>query len=157
MESKKNILVLCVGYPFQGDTGFGYHVFKALEKVDLPANVELLEVGESASEFDYLIDGREKMIVVDSFQTKDPAATIVQLKKNEVPMTVDGVTDIGKYHLLDTLEQIQISGHCPETLFIGIVPKSVEPMTPQPQLTPEVEEKVPEVIDIILKKIENWG
>jgi hydrogenase maturation protease len=157
MEYTKNILILCVGYPFHGDTGVGYHVAKALGKIDLPENVEVLEVGESASEFDYLIDGRDKMIVVDSFRTKDPYGTIVELKQNEVPMTVEGVTDLGKYHILDTLEQIQMSGQCPETIFIGVVPKDFETMTPVPELTPEVGEKIPEVVNRIVGYIERWG
>jgi hydrogenase maturation protease len=157
MESMKKILILCVGYPFHGDSGFGYHVFQALRKMDLPEDVEILEVGESASEFDFLIDGRDKMFVVDAFRTQDPCGTIVQLEASEVPMTVDGVTDLGKYHLLDTLDQIQMSGHCPETIFIGVVPKDFETMTPEPTLTPEVREKVPEVIERIMEHIERRG
>ena len=72
-------------------------------------------------------------------------------------MTVDGVTDLGKYHILDTLEQIQMSGHCPETLFIGVVPKDFETMTPIPELTPEVREKIPEVVNRIVGYIEKWS
>ncbi len=153
----KNTLILCTGYPYTCDTGFGYHVSKVLEAMQLPENVECLEVGESASEFDYLIDGREKMIVVDAFQTKDAPGTIVRLKAEEVPVTLDGVTDLGKYHLMDTLEQISVSGKCPETLFVGVVPKDTETDTPIPQLTPEIEAKIPEVIDIIVKEINKGG
>jgi hydrogenase maturation protease len=121
--------------------------------MELPENVECLEVGESASEFDYLIDGRDKMIVVDAFRTKDDPGTIVRLKAEEVPVTVDGVTDLGKYHLMDTLEQITLSGKCPETLFVGVAPKDTQTHTSTPQLTPEIEAKIPEVIDVILKEI----
>lgn len=150
----KNILILCVGYPYTCDTGFGYHVSKVLQEMQLPENVECLEVGESASEFDYLIDGRDNMIVVDAFQTKDEPGTIVCLKPDEVPVTVDGVTDLGKYHLLDTLEQISVSGKCPETLFVGVVPKDTETDTPRPHLTPEIQGKIPEVVNLIMEEIE---
>ena len=148
----KSILILCTGYPYTCDTGFGYHVWKVLEKMKLPENVECLEVGESASEFDYLIDGRDKMIVVDAFQTKEEPGTIVRLKPDEVPVTVDGATDLGKFHLMETLEQINISGKCPETLFIGVVPKDTTD-TPNPQLTPEIESKIPEVIDLVMEEV----
>jgi hydrogenase maturation protease len=130
---------------------------KFLQEMELPENVECLEVGESASEFDYLIDGRDKMIVVDAFRTKDDPGTIVQLKAKEVPVTVDGVTDLGKYHLMDTLDQISASGKCPETLFVGVVPKDTETDTPIPQLTPEIKAKIPEVIDVILEEINKGG
>ena len=149
----KDTLILCVGYPFSCDKGFGYRVSQILEEMDLPENVEMLEVGECASEFDHEIDGRKKMIVVDSFQTGQEPGTIVRLKAEEVPMTVDGITDLGKYHLLDTLEQIQLSGDCPDTIFIGVAPKDVETDTPRPKLTPEIEAKVQEVVDMILKEV----
>jgi len=152
MESeKKNILILCAGHPFSSDAGFGFYVAKVLEKMELPGNVEVLEVGESASEFPYLIEGKDKMIVVDVFQTKDKPGTIVRLKPDEVPVTVNGVTDVAKFHLMDTLAQINISGKCPETIFIGVVPNDIK--TTSPQLTPEVESKISEIIDLIMREI----
>jgi hydrogenase maturation protease len=147
----ESILILCTGYPYTCDTGFGYHVAEVLEKMDLPENVKCVEVGESASEFPHLIDGMDKMIVVDVFQTNAKPGTIVCLRPDEVPVTVNGVTDVAKFHLMETLEQISMSGKCPETLFIGVVPKDVE--TIGVQLSPEIQSKVPEVLDLIMEKI----
>jgi hydrogenase maturation protease len=149
----EGILILCTGYPYTCDTGFGYHVARMLKEMDLPENVECLEVGESASEFPHLIEGRDKMIVVDVFQTKDKPGTIVCFRPDQVPVTVNGVTDVGKYHLMETLEQISLSGKCPETLFIGVVPADVE--TISAELSPEIESKIPEVIDLIMEKIDS--
>lgn len=148
---KKNILILCTGYPFETDRGFGLRVAKVLEKKQLPENVEFLEVGESASMIPSFIEGKDKMIVVDVFQTNDKPGAIVRLKPEEVPVTVEGVTDVSKFHLLETLEQIRISGKCPETIFIGVVPKDVK--TTGSQLTPEIESKVPEVVELIMEEI----
>jgi len=147
----KNILILCAGYPYTCDTGFGYHVAKALEQMDIPENVECIDVGESASEFPHVIDGMDKMIVVDVFQIDAEPGTIVCLSPEEVPITVNGVTDVGKLHLIETLDEIKISGKCPETLFVGVVPKDVR--TPALQLSPEIESKIPEVIKLIMEKI----
>ena len=147
----KNILVLCTGYPYSCDTGFGLHVAKVLEGMQLPENVEVIEVGESSSEVSHIIEGKDKMIVIDVFQTKDPPGTILRLQPEKVPVTVDGVTDLAKYHLMETLEQISLSGKCPETVFIGVVPKDIESISSQ--LTPEIESKIPEVINVILEEI----
>ena len=147
----KRALILCTGYPYTCDTGFGYHVSKALEQMDLPENVECLEVGESASEFPHVIDGMDRMIVVDVFQIDADPGTIVCLSPGEVPLTVNGVTDVGKHHLMETLDDITASGKCPETLFIGVVPKDVR--TPAMELSPEIESKIPEVIKLIMEKI----
>jgi len=146
----KSILILCIGYPYTCDRGFGYHVAKRLEKIELPENVECLEVGESSSEFDYLIDGRDKMIVVDAFQTKDEPGTILHMTPENLPLKLGPGTDMGKFHLLETLEELQISGKSPETIFVGVVPKDIETETPVPQLTSEIESRIPEVIDLIM-------
>jgi hydrogenase maturation protease len=148
----KSILILCGGHPFICDDGFGHHVANRLLKMDLPENVECMDCGYSASEFDDVIEGKDKMIFVDIFRTKDRPGTIVRFKPEEVPLTVDGVTDVPKLHLIELLNDISMSGKCPETVFIGIVPK--EPDTVSEQLTPEIESKIPEVIDLIMEEID---
>jgi len=148
---ENNILILCSGYPFTSDTGFGFHVAKVLEKMHLPENVEFLEVGESASETPHIIEGKDKLIIVDVFQTKDKPGTVVRLKPEEVPIFVNGMWDIPKFHLMETLKQIELSGKLPETIFIGVVPKDITTM--RSKLTPEIERKIPEVIDLIMKEI----
>jgi hydrogenase maturation protease len=149
---KKNILILCCGYPYQTDKGFGYHVSKKMEKMDLPENVEFMEVGESASMMPGIIAEKEKLIVIDFFQTKDRPGTVVRLKIEEVPVTVDGLTDIAKSHFMDTLQHLKVIGQCPQTIiFIGVVPQDIQ--TESLSLTPEIEEQIPKVIDMILAEI----
>jgi len=105
----KNILILCAGYPCFYDKGFSFHVAKVLERMQLPENVEVMEVGESASEVPHLIESRDKMIVVDVFQAKDEPGTVLRLKPKEVLLTVDGITDAAKYHLMEILQQTSLS------------------------------------------------
>ncbi len=150
---EKNILILCCGYPFQTDKGFGYHVYKVLEKMKLPDNVDLLEVGESACMIPAFIADAEKLVVIDVFQTKDAPGTLVRLKPSEVPVTVNGLTDVPKFHLMETLEQLTIINKCPETIFIGVVPKDIT--TESMKLTPEIEEKIPELVKMVFQEINN--
>jgi Ni,Fe-hydrogenase maturation factor len=51
------------------------------------------------------------------------------------------------------LDQVAISGKCPETIFIGVVPKELHELSEEP--TPEVKEKIPQVVDMILEEINN--
>jgi hydrogenase maturation protease len=148
---RKDILILCCGYPYQTDKRFGYQVAKVLEGVRLSENVESVEVGESACMIPSFIAGRKKLIVIDVFQTKDKPGTIVRLKPEEVPVTVDGLTDIPKFHLMETLDQLRLIGTLPETIFIGVVPKDI--VTESLTLTPETESKISPVIDLILEEI----
>jgi hydrogenase maturation protease len=152
---KKNILILCCGYPYASDAGFGYHVWKALEKTKLPENVDIMEVGHSACMVPHVIEGKDKLIVIDIYNTDDKPGSVVRLRQNEVPLMVHGKTDTAKLHLLDTLQGIELTGKCPETIFIGVVP--VDTDTESERLTPEIESKVPVVIEMVMKEIDSWS
>jgi hydrogenase maturation protease len=147
----KNILILCTGYPFGTDAAFGSHVFKAMEKMRLPENVELMDVGEFASLVPNDIEGRDKLVVIDVFRTGDKPGTLVRLKPEEMPIPWDDATDVAKFHLLETIQDFTLLGNCPETILIGVVPKDIK--TIGTELTPEIESKIPEVIDMIMKEI----
>lgn len=147
----KTILILCGGHPFACDDGFGYHVAKKLCEMDLPENVECIECGYSASEYPHEIDGREKLIFVDAFRSQKGPGTVLRMKAEEMELIVDGITDVPKWHLLDLLHEINICGKCPETVFIGVVPKEIN--TVSEELTPEIESKIPAVIELIMEEI----
>jgi hydrogenase maturation protease len=148
----KDILILGGGHPFACDDGFGCHVVKRLLEMDLPENVECMDCGYSASEFVDVIDGKEKMIYVDAFRCNNKeVGTIVRMKPEELELTVDGITDVPKFHLIEILHEIALSGKCPETVLIGVVPKEINKTSEE--LTPEIQQKVPEVIDLIMKEI----
>lgn len=150
-KNEKNILILCTGYPFGTDAAFGSHVFKAMGKMRLPENVELMDVGEFASLVPNDIEGREKLIVIDVFRTGDKPGTLVRLKPEKMPIPWDDATDVAKFHLLEILQDFYLMGKYPETILIGVVPKDIK--TIGTELTPEIEKKIPEVIDLIMKEI----
>jgi len=151
-----SILVLCGGHPFCCDDGLGYHVAKRLWEMGLPENVECVECGYSASEVTHIIDGKDKMIFVDAFRSsKHGPGTGLFMKPEEVEMTPGGISDVPKMHLMEVLHEIAISGKCPETVFVGVVPHEINKLNEE--LTPEIAAKVPEVIDVIMKQIKAWS
>ena len=150
-ENKKNILILCTGYHYGTDASFGYHVSKVLEQMKLPENVEMMEVGEFASLIPNDVEGRDKLIVIDVFRTGAEPGTIVRLKPEEMPIPWDDATDVAKFHLLEMLQDFYLMGKCPETVLLGVVPKDIK--TIGSELTPEIEKKIPEVIEVIMKEI----
>ena len=147
----KNILILCCGYLYASDAGFGYHVSKVLEKMKLPENVDFMEVGFSACMVPHIIEGKDKLIVVDIFYTNDKPGTVVRLQQQEVPLMVKGKTDAAKLNLMDTLDQLKLTGQCPASVFIGIVP--VDTQTEGERLSPEAESRIPAVIEMIIEEI----
>jgi hydrogenase maturation protease len=139
------------------DDGFGYHVYQVMKDMDLPENVELMECGYSASECVWLIDGKDKMIVVDVFRSSHmEPGTIVHMERDEVELTIDGVTDVPKDHLMEILDEINISGgKSPDTVFIGVVP--FEQNKKSDVCTPEIQDKIPVVVDMVLEEIKKYS
>jgi hydrogenase maturation protease len=148
---RKNVLILCTGCLFTADSGFGHYVAEALKEIKLPDNVEFMDVGESACMIPSVIEGTDKMIVVDVFETEDAPGTVVRLRPEDVPITVNGLTDVAKLHLIETLDGIRLTGKCPETVFIGVVPEDTK--TESEKLTRKVREKIPKVVGMILEEI----
>jgi len=147
----KNILILCCGHPFFTDNGFGFHVAKALEKRGLPGNVDLMDVGFSACMVPHIMEGKDKLIIVDIFHTNDKPGTVVRLKQEEVPVLVNGKTDTAKWHLMEVLNEMKLLGDCPNTIFIGVVP--VDTQTESESLSPGIEGKVEVAVEMIMKEI----
>jgi hydrogenase maturation protease len=149
--SKKNILILCAGFPFTTDTSLGYHIFKVLEKMKLPENMELMEIGEFSSLIPSVIEGKDKIIVVDVYQTEDEPGTVVRLKPEDISIQWSDATDVAKFHLLEMLQDLYLMGKYPETALIGVVPKDIKTIGAEP--TPEIKRKIPDVIDLIIREI----
>jgi hydrogenase maturation protease len=149
--SKKNILILCAGYPFTTDTSFGYHVFKILKKMKLPENVELMEIGEFFPLIPSVIEGKDKIIFIDVYKTEDEPGTVVSFKPEDISFTWHDATDVAKFHFLETLQDLYLMGKYPETVIIGVVPKDIK--TIGPELTPEIKRKIPKVVELVLKEI----
>lgn len=148
---EKKILIMCCGYPYACDLGFGYHVAQELEKMRLPDNVECLEVGLSGCMIPNVIEGKDKMIVVDIMRIEGKPGTPYRLKPEEIRITVNGVTDICKKSIIETVWQISLIGKSPETIFIGVIPKDTK--SDVCDLTPEVRNSVPVVIKMIMDEI----
>ena len=149
--STKNILVLCAGYPYKSDTAFGSHVAKALEKNGLPEYAECLDVGESISEISHLIGSRDKIIIVDILETKDAPGTVYRLRPEEIFDATDGTVDAAKYHILQTIYELEVTGDCKDAVFIGIVPEDTE--TPGETPTEQIAGRIPAVVDMIMEEI----
>lgn len=149
--SRKNILVLCAGYPYNTDTAFGSYVAKELQANDLPEHVACFDVGESISEALNLFDRQDKIIIVDVLETNDPPGTLYRLKPEEIVDLVDGTVDLAQYHILQTVYEMRVTGDCGEAVFIGVAPEDTT--TVGQTLTHRIHERIPAVIEMIMEEI----
>lgn len=153
VNEKKPILVLGVGNILLTDEGVGVHVVRRLQEMELPSHVEVLDGGTSG--FDLLddIEGRKKVIVVDTVKGEKPPGTIYRMTTEDIeetPKSRLSLHDIDMTDLLKLADLFQIAK--PDVVIIGIEPKDME--SASVELSPEIEARVPKLIELVMKEIE---
>ncbi len=153
MTEKKPILVLGVGNLVLKDEGVGVHVAQRMQEMDLPSHVEVLDGGTMG--FDLLddIEGRKKVVIVDTVKGGQPPGTVYR-------MTIDDIDEMPKsrvsLHDIDMTDVFKLADlfeiEKPEIVIIGVEPKDME--STSMELSPEVEAQIPKVIEVVMREIE---
>ncbi len=153
MTEKKPILVLGVGNLVLKDEGVGVHVAQRMQEMDLPSHVEVLDGGTMG--FDLLddIEGRKKVVIVDTVKGGQPPGTVYRMTINdidEMPKSRVSLHDIDMTDVFKLADLFEIEK--PEIVIIGVEPKDME--STSMELSPEVEAQIPKVIEVVMREIE---
>ena len=104
MSSEKNkTLVLGLGNVIMGDEGVGVHVVRALEGLELPANVECLDGGTGGFVLLEPLQQADHIILIDATDDGNPQGTVTRTTprfSRDYPPTLTA-HDIGVKDLLD--------------------------------------------------------
>ncbi|MBA7624459.1 hypothetical protein ES703_31868 [subsurface metagenome] len=147
------ITVLGIGNLLLRDEGVGVHLVQQLAGNDISyVNLNIIDGGTSPDILSLVDDGIDKLIIVDAVKAGNRAGTIYRFGfadlgfDSEMPISLH---DIG---VLDSLRMMALLNNQPKsTVIIGIEPKAIDYGL---ELSPEVEERLPEVIKLVLKEIE---
>jgi hydrogenase maturation protease len=163
-ESCRNrrILVLGLGNILLRDEGVGSHVAALLQKEPLPADVEVVDGGTAALDALLLAQRAEKLIVIDALRAGQKPGTIYRAKflageKDELAELFAGQRGSRiSLHQVGLIDALAVAGrlNClpEEIVIIGVEPAEVGYGL---ELTDEVEQKTPEIIDTVVKEIED--
>jgi len=144
------ILIIGVGNILLKDEGAGVYVVQQLEKLNLPPEVQVIDAGTELLNFISSIEQTEKLIVIDAIETGAPPGTIFKLTDKDISEPPNKLYSLHQFSLLNTLKILEKTGKKPPTIIIGIEPKEV---SMEMKLSPEIEKKIPKIIDLILKEI----
>lgn len=151
-KQKPRILVLGVGNVLLKDEGVGVHVVKAMADRELPGNVTLHEGYVAGIDLLDIIQQADRLIIIDSVNAGAEAGAVFRFQPHEVEnMLREHKTSLHQVDLMETLKIARFSDRCPETVIIGVQPKAIEWGL---ELTPEIQAKVPQIIDIIQQELE---
>lgn len=131
----------------------GVHVAEELMKMDLPPGVSVVEGGTDGFRLLNIITEADRLIIIDAVKGGAPPGSIYRFDIGEVRNCPSGFkTSVHQIGILEVLDLSELIGKTPHTTVIGIEPKSLEMGM---ELSPEIREKIPRVVELILKELKD--
>jgi hydrogenase maturation protease len=152
-ESPKPILILGIGNILLKDEGVGVHTINKIVEMDLPADIEIMDGGTKGIDLLFSIEGRKKVIVVDTVTAGEPPGTIYRFTEESLVDMAPGLRTAHGIDFTYVVRTSQMLGTKPdEIIFIGIEPAD---MSEGIGLSPLIEKRVPALIKMVMKEIES--
>ena len=153
MGTPSGTLVLGLGNPMRGDDGVGIRVIQSLAGQALPDGVEVVDGGTQGLGIVSLMEGRQRVIVVDAANVGKAPGEFVCFPPADAHLLGDdphlSIHDAG---LRDALLLAQVLQVLPdEVLIVGVQPAHLDW---EDDLSPEVEAAVPQIVGYILDELE---
>ena len=144
------IVVIGVGNLLLGDEGIGIHVIKALQEIELPEDVIIIDGGTSPDLIAYTTAG-DKLIIIDAAKAGGEPGSIYRFQPEDLAEANGTLTSAHELGVEQNLKLMSLMRNEPkEVVIIGIEPKEIDWGI---ELSNEMRKKVPAIIDIILKEI----
>lgn len=152
MQNKKSILILGIGNILMKDDGVGVRVAEKMMEMHLPHDVEVMDGGVQGLNLLYYIEGRKKVIVIDTVSTGEPPGTIYRFNENALVQKKELLRSSHDIDFVDVIKTSEFMGTKPdEVLFIGIEPENIDEGM---ELSPKIEARIPKIIELVRKEIE---
>jgi hydrogenase maturation protease len=142
--------VVGIGNMLSRDEGVGCHVVQALEGSSLP-DVQIIDAGTCADALP-LIEDADKLVIVDAAKGGGMPGQIYRFHLEDISLEQKPLLSLHDMSLLDSLVLMKIWHDVGEAVIIGVEPKELGWGL---ELSPEVEEKMPQIIDAVLSEVNN--
>jgi len=145
-------IVLGIGNVLLKDEGIGCHVVHALERILLP-NVEVIDGGTCPDVVQSLEDV-DKLIGVDAAKGGGIPGQVYRFHLEDIALEEKPFLSLHDISLVDSLLLMRRLYNIGKITIIGIEPKEIEWGL---ELSPELQEKLPRIVEIILAELDNSG
>jgi len=148
----KKTVVLGTGNELFRDEGVGVHAARILQAKLPPSgsDVEVIDGGTSPDIWS-LIDGADKLIIVDAVRGGCEPGTIYRFTPQQIVADRGLVTSVHQMGILENLSLMELVGGKPrETVIVGVEPAELEPGL---ELSARLQERMPKIIQTVLGEI----
>jgi hydrogenase maturation protease len=143
-------VVIGVGNLLLKDEGVGVHALKALQEIDLPPQVRLIDAGTAPDIIAYTRGG-DKLVIIDAARAGGAPGTIYRFRPDDLAEDKGFLTSVHELGVATNLKLMSLLGNQPrETVIIGIEPKEIDFGI---ELSAELQQKLPEIVRVVLKEI----
>jgi hydrogenase maturation protease len=149
MIAKGKTLVVGMGNFLCQDEGIGVHIIQAMENMELPKHVNLLDIGTSTMDLFLHLEGIEKLIVIDAMKAGGIPGTIYRCRPKDLLPEEGRPISLHEIGLLESLSMAEKMGMKIDTVIIGVEPKVLDWGV---ELSEEVKSKIPTIIEVVLKE-----
>jgi hydrogenase maturation protease len=157
-QAGRRIKVLGVGNLLWADEGFGVRCVEALGAGRaFPEDVELLDGGTLGLALIPLLQDATHLLIFDAVDFGGDPGSLIVARDDELPrfMTRDKMS-LHQAGMNDVLAMLAMLGHRPEALtLVGVQPVQLDDYGGS--LTPTVQSRVPEAVDLALAELAAWG
>ena len=152
-KSSKKIVILGVGNILLGDEGVGVHIVEEIEKIGLPENVEVIDGGTASIDILISMKDVDKLIIIDALKGGEKPGTVYRLHPEDLLASLDSYVSLHQINVLEGLSLARKTGNAPqETVIIGIEPEKTDWGL---GITPEIDKKIPDILNIVLEEVGN--
>ena len=142
--------VLGIGNVLLKDEGIGCHVVHALEGISLP-DVQIID-GGTCPDIVQLLEDTDKLVIVDAVKGGGMPGQIYRFHLEDVTLEQKPFLSLHDMGLVDNLILSKLRHSIGETVIIGVEPREIEWGL---ELSPELRDKIPQIIDAILAELSN--
>ncbi len=150
------ITVLGIGNILLSDEGLGVVAVKRFaEEYEFPESVKIMDGGTLGIDLMYFLEGTEKFLVVDAVAGGKPPGTFYKIKNDDVKKYFKNKVSMHELGFQEVMALMELRGFpIKEIVILGLEPKSFATSL---ELSPEVEEKIPLLVEEIANQLREWG
>lgn len=150
------ITVLGIGNILLSDEGLGVVAVKRFaEEYEFPESVKIMDGGTLGIDLMYFLEGTEKLLVVDAVAGGKPPGTFYKIKNDDVKKYFKNKVSMHELGFQEVMALMELRGFpIKEIVILGLEPKSFATSL---ELSPEVEEKIPLLVEEIANQLREWG